>query len=164
MPVHEHGRQLTARTADCISVLRLWRRQKSTEADCCTQDRHSVIRWWWQWLCRYCDAMHHASIHTFSSASSRLTVATVWDYWRRWYCQTFVEFLINGMFLNGIMYRHTAELFRRETSDTYIPQDLWPSNSPDLNPVDYSVWDIYQERVYQTGICQAWQNWSCRDC
>jgi len=28
--------------------------------------------------------------------------------------------------------------------------DLWPSNSPDLNPVDYSVWGILQEKVYGT--------------
>jgi len=26
---------------------------------------------------------------------------------------------------------------------------LWPSNSPDLNPVDYAVWGILQERVYK---------------
>jgi len=29
---------------------------------------------------------------------------------------------------------------------------LWPSNSPDLNPVDYSVWSILQENVYKTRI------------
>jgi len=27
---------------------------------------------------------------------------------------------------------------------------MWPSNSPDLNPVDYSIWDILQERVYRS--------------
>ena len=25
---------------------------------------------------------------------------------------------------------------------------MWPSNSPDLNPVDYSVWSILQQKVY----------------
>ena len=29
---------------------------------------------------------------------------------------------------------------------------LWPPNSPDLNPVDYSVWSILQEKVYKTRI------------
>jgi len=29
---------------------------------------------------------------------------------------------------------------------------LWPPNSPDLNPVDYSVWNILQEKVYKTRI------------
>jgi len=28
----------------------------------------------------------------------------------------------------------------------------WPPNSPDLNPVDYSVWSILQEKVYKTRI------------
>jgi len=29
---------------------------------------------------------------------------------------------------------------------------LWPPNSPDLNPVDYKVWGVLQERVYKTSI------------
>ena len=31
----------------------------------------------------------------------------------------------------------------------FIPPSLWPPNSPDLNPVDYAVWGILQERVYK---------------
>jgi len=31
-----------------------------------------------------------------------------------------------------------------------IPPNLWPLNSPDLNPVDYSFWSITQEKVYHT--------------
>jgi len=27
---------------------------------------------------------------------------------------------------------------------------MWPTNSPDLNPVDYVIWSVMQERVYQT--------------
>ena len=30
----------------------------------------------------------------------------------------------------------------------FIPPSLWPPNSPDLNPVDYAIWGIVQERVY----------------
>ena len=26
---------------------------------------------------------------------------------------------------------------------------MWPPNSPDLNPVDYAVWDGLQQMVYQ---------------
>ena len=33
----------------------------------------------------------------------------------------------------------TIELLRRETPD-FIGPDLWPANSPDLNPVDYRIW------------------------
>jgi len=29
---------------------------------------------------------------------------------------------------------------------------MWPPNSPDLNPVDYSIWGILQERVYRSLI------------
>ena len=38
-----------------------------------------------------------------------------------------------------------------ETPD-FITPELWPPNSPDLNPVDYSVWSVMQEKVYQTRI------------
>jgi hypothetical protein len=47
--------------------------------------------------------------------------------------------------------RDTIELLRRETPD-FIGPDLWPANSPDLNPVDYRIWGMIQERVYQAAI------------
>jgi len=28
----------------------------------------------------------------------------------------------------------------------------WPPNSPDLNPVDYEVWSVLQQRVYSSSI------------
>ena len=34
----------------------------------------------------------------------------------------------------------------------YIPSQQWPPNSPDLNPVSYSVLGILQEKVYKTCI------------
>jgi len=43
------------------------------------------------------------------------------------------------------------ELLIRETPD-FIPRSLWPPNSPDLNPVDYTAWDVLQERVYREKI------------
>jgi hypothetical protein len=47
--------------------------------------------------------------------------------------------------------RETIELLRRRTPD-FIAPDMWPPNSPDLNPVDYAVWSVMQQRVYQTRI------------
>ena len=47
--------------------------------------------------------------------------------------------------------RDTIELLRQETPD-FIGPDLWPANSPDLNPVDYRIWGLIQERVYQTAV------------
>jgi len=47
--------------------------------------------------------------------------------------------------------RETVKLLKAETPD-FIPPTLWPPNSPDLNPVDYKVWPIMQEKVYQHRI------------
>jgi len=47
--------------------------------------------------------------------------------------------------------RDTVELLGALTPD-FIPPDLWPPNSLDLNPVDYSIWSVMQEKVYQTHI------------
>ena len=35
----------------------------------------------------------------------------------------------------------TVELLKAVTPD-FIPPNLWPPNSPDLNPVDYKIWGI----------------------
>ena len=40
-----------------------------------------------------------------------------------------------------------SALLTTETPD-FIPPTLWPSNSLDLNPVDYCVWNVLQERAY----------------
>jgi len=29
---------------------------------------------------------------------------------------------------------------------------MWPPNSPDLNPVDYAIWSIIQQRAYENRI------------
>jgi len=45
----------------------------------------------------------------------------------------------------------TVEFLARDTSE-FIPPKLWPPNSRDLNRVDYSVWEMLQERVYRTHV------------
>ena len=47
--------------------------------------------------------------------------------------------------------RDTVQLLQQETPE-FIAPDLWPPNSPDLNPVDYRVWGLMQERVYKTAV------------
>ena len=37
----------------------------------------------------------------------------------------------------------------RETPEFTAP-DLWPSNSPNLNPVDYLILGVMQELIYHT--------------
>jgi len=44
--------------------------------------------------------------------------------------------------------RETIKLLQWETP-AFISPDLWPPNSPDLNPVDYKIWGVMQDRVYQ---------------
>ena len=50
-----------------------------------------------------------------------------------------------------IIYNKIVELLQRETAD-FISPELWPPNSPDLNPVDYKIWGIMQQRVYEMQI------------
>jgi len=47
--------------------------------------------------------------------------------------------------------RPTVELLEKVVPD-FISPSLWPPNSPDVNPVDYNIWSIVQERVYQKPI------------
>ena len=47
--------------------------------------------------------------------------------------------------------RDSIELLWHETPD-FIGPDVWPANSPDLSPVDYRIWGLIQERVYQIAI------------
>lgn len=45
----------------------------------------------------------------------------------------------------------TVALLSSETPD-FISPNLWPPNSPDLNPVDYQIWSVLDRRVYRTRI------------
>src|SRR6218665_3931841 len=47
--------------------------------------------------------------------------------------------------------RETVQLLKKETPD-FIPPNLWPPNSLELNPVDYKIWGIMQDKVYRTKI------------
>jgi len=47
--------------------------------------------------------------------------------------------------------RETVE-FLTVATPNFIAPNLWPPNSPDLNPVDYSIWGILEERVYKRKI------------
>ena len=47
--------------------------------------------------------------------------------------------------------KETVALITTETLD-FIPPTLWLPNSPDLNPVDYCVWNVLQECVYRTKV------------
>ena len=44
--------------------------------------------------------------------------------------------------------KDTIKQLQTETPDFTGP-DLWPPNSPDLNLVDYKVWGVMRQRVYE---------------
>jgi len=46
---------------------------------------------------------------------------------------------------------HMARATVRETPD-FIASAVWPVNRPDLNPVDYQVWEKLQERMHHSRI------------
>jgi len=39
--------------------------------------------------------------------------------------------------------------FLRQNSPDFIAADEWASYSPDLNPLDYCIWNILQDLVYE---------------
>jgi len=47
--------------------------------------------------------------------------------------------------------RETIELLTMETPE-FIRPAFWIANSPNLNPVDYKVWSVMQEKVYKKRI------------
>jgi len=53
---------------------------------------------------------------------------------------------------------YTIVLSYKETPEL-IPPQLWPPNSPDLNRVDYSVWDYCKIRCTKY-ISVTWMNWN----
>ena len=48
-------------------------------------------------------------------------------------------------------YVGTVKLLETVTPD-FIEPNMWPANSPDLNPVDYQIWGTLQEKVYNTRV------------
>jgi len=72
-------------------------------------------------------------------------------------CYPFVPLVVTLMYSRktvhqGIMRAsHTFELLQCETPK-FIASDLWPPNSPFLNPVDYRIWCVMQDCVYQTPV------------
>ena len=44
------------------------------------------------------------------------------------------------------------DLVLKSATPDFIPPTLWPPNSPDLNPVDYKIWSIMEEKVYRMKV------------
>jgi len=54
--------------------------------------------------------------------------------------------------------------FLGDNTHDFISSQEWTPHSPDLNPLDYSVWDILQELVYEErreAICESQRSSEC---
>ncbi|OQV16605.1 hypothetical protein BV898_09275 [Hypsibius exemplaris] len=49
----------------------------------------------------------------------------------------------------------TVQAFLKEKMPCFIPNADIPSNSPDLNPLDYCVWSLLKERVNKNGLISS---------
>ena len=42
-----------------------------------------------------------------------------------------------------------SQQFLKNATPEFIKKDEWPPQSPDVNPMDYSIWDSLTEKVYK---------------
>ena len=94
------------------------------------------------------------------SKSMRSRPTTTTSSWDRCCFLTFVQRLEASFSLFNRTHRtkDTVTLLDQETPD-FILSALWPPNLPDINPVDYTVWSVFQERVYLPR-CRTSTNWN----
>jgi len=87
----------------------------------------------------------------FSSTLKRLksTRRLILTFWRRPCCQNAtvcIQTMISSSCKTAL--HHTTPMQLKITPD-FISSQEWTLHSPDLNPLDNSVWDILQEIVYE---------------
>ena len=49
----------------------------------------------------------------------------------------------------------TVEMLRSQRHLELLGPNMWPTNSPDLNPVDFSIWGALEAKVYRGGQCMT---------
>jgi len=103
-------------------------------------------RWWFCWQCpvlvlRSCTSWNQGKVNG--------------DYYRNTVLLNMLLRDIRSVFGNYYVFQKdgapahcahdTVTMLQREMPE-FIPSEMWPPNSSDLNPVDYSIWDISQMR------------------
>jgi len=53
--------------------------------------------------------------------------------------------------------RNTTDYLKKEKIDFFEP-DMWPTNSPDLNPVDYAVWGPFSKESTTEENLTQWKS------
>ena len=62
----------------------------------------------------------------------------------------------------------TTQAYLDQSVEEFIKKDEWPPQSPDLNPMDYSIWNSLSEKVYEgrtevTRLKKCWDKISLRE-
>uniref|UniRef100_A0A0K2TSV7 Uncharacterized protein n=1 Tax=Lepeophtheirus salmonis TaxID=72036 RepID=A0A0K2TSV7_LEPSM len=80
------------------------------------------------------------------------------------------------MCMPNMVHPHTHRSNARSSAPTtdFWPKDIWPSFSPDLNPLTYTVWSALEKETNQTShpnvdslkaaIVKEWNNFEGRHC
>jgi len=86
----------------------------------------------------------------FSSALKRLqsTIRLTLTFWWRPCCHN-AAVSIQTMISSPPHHDKANQNFLPDNTPDFISSQKWTPHSPDLNPLDYSVWDILQELVYE---------------
>jgi len=137
----------------------LWNAQPSLneaplEVSCVTHlvvAGRSASRWWSQWPCQ-----SSAVLHSVVEPGVKVDGRYYRDVLLKQQMLPIMRRIADKMYVfqQDSIAAHRAhdivQLLQQQTPE-FIAPDLWPPNSPDLNPVDYRVWGLMQEQVYKTG-------------
>ena len=85
----------------------------------------------------------------------RLTMNVISNCWTIIFYQTVTRFIqimtlpFNKMGLRLTQVGQHKKEHLDANTPVFIGKDYWPPQSPDLNPIDYHVWDSLSEKVYE---------------
>jgi len=78
-------------------------------------------------------------VFSLNCRKQKLTRTVTLICWRLPYCLNVVDFIRTKM----------IQQFLRQNTPDFIAADEWASYSPDLSPLDYCIWGILQDLVYE---------------
>ena len=136
---------------------RLWQERGMLKGVCSRHIQPSASQWWCLWVCPSWGRMTwylltlewrlvmHTTVMCFLL---KATVCSVWDL-----CRVF--FIFQRCNASAAAYRacETINLLEWETS-AFMLWDLWPSNSADLNQLEYVMWNA------AASLPSSWRRWT----